>query len=182
MTRAVNTAVSGSGGILQAVYASLGSSFTATGLVGANYWVDLTGLSASITPTSTSSRIMIITNIYMGMTATSGGYQQLYRILRNSSTVAGLMGTSEGGRDGSTGRTNHYGSQTLTDIAYRMFMMSGTHIDSPASTSALTYSIQIRSYSSAPVVFVNRASTFQAGGTDYDHVPLSTMTLLEIAG
>lgn len=170
------------GCILQVAYGSLGTSFVGTGVAGAtNYWVDVTGLSATIIPTSASSRIFIYTNMYIGVSTTAAGYQQQFRILRNGATVSALMGTSESGRPPVTGRVNAYSSDTAS-LQYRMQMLSGLQMDTPATTSSLTYSIQLRGYSGTPTVYVNRAQTYQALTDDYDGVPLSTITLIEVAG
>lgn len=168
------------GAVLQVVHGSLGTSFTGTGIAGAtDYWVTVTGLSATITPTSTSSRILITVQMYVGADTTASGYQQQFQILRNGTAPSSLIGSAEGGRAGVTGRINLYANAGLT---YSMAVLSSTNLDSPASTSALTYSIQLKGYSGSPTVYVNRAATFQNGGSNYDGVPLSTITLMEIAG
>jgi hypothetical protein len=166
------------GNILQVVHSQLTTSFSGTSTqTGTGYYIDVTGLSASITPTSTSSKILILTNMYVGASATNGGYQQHFRIKRNGTPV--ILGTSEGGRPTSTGRINQYNSDT--DVQYRMTSFNGVHYDSPASTSALTYQIELGGYSGSPIIFVNRPSTWQASANDYDSIPVSTLTLMEVS-
>lgn len=163
------------GSVVQVVQTQLGSSFSGTSVqTGTGFYIDVTGLSATITPKSTSSKIMIFTNMYIGMTTVSSGYQQHFRIKRNGTRI--ILGTSEGGRPTSTGRINMYGINT-----YAMQMFTGVHYDSPASTSALTYQIELGGYTSSPVVYVNRSETWQVLANDYDSIPVSTLTLMEIA-
>lgn len=164
-----------SGSVLQVVHTQLGSTFSGTSTqTGTGYYIDVTGLSATITPISSSSKIMILTNMYIGMTTAASGYQQHFRIKRNGTRI--ILGTSEGGRPTSTGRINMYGINT-----YAMQHFGGVHYDSPASTSALTYQIELGGYSGSPVVYVNRSETFQVGANEYDSIPVSTLTLMEIA-
>lgn len=177
-----NTAGSLQQTTIQVVHAKLSSTFSATGASGDDYWVNVTGLSASITPKTTNSRIVIYTNMYIGITTSASGYQQSYRIMCNGSTIPSLLGDAEGGRQGVTGRVNMYGAGgSTTNQQYRMVMLSGMHIHSPSSTSTLTYSIQMRGYSSSPTIYVNRTESYQNGGSNYDNVPISTLTLMEIA-
>jgi len=177
-TVAGKSILNSTGSILQVVHTTLTTSFTGTSTqTGTGFYIDVTGLSASITPSSTSNRILILTNMYVGATATNGGYQQHYRIKRNGTPV--ILGTSEGGRPTSTGRINQYNSDT--DIQYRMSMLSGVHYDSPGSSSSLTYQIELGGYTSSPVIFVNRPSTWQALANDYDSTPVSTLTLMEVS-
>jgi hypothetical protein len=64
---------------------------------------------------------------------------------------------------------------------YTMFMSGGIHHDSPATTSAITYQVQVGGYTGSPIVYLNRSETFQNLANDYDTVPVSTITLMEIA-
>jgi hypothetical protein len=144
------------------------------------YFIDVTGLSASITPISTSSRILIVVNMYIGVTTGGSGYQSGYRLKRTigGTTTFPILGDAEGGRPRATGRINNYPAAGT----YWMTMLSGTHQDSPNTTSAITYNVQLGGYSAGPVVYLNRAGTFQVLTDNYDTVPVSTITLMEIAG
>lgn len=168
------------GSVIQTVVAELKNTFSGTSVsTGSGYYIDVTGLSATITPVETTSKILIMTNMYVGHTTTSSGYQTHFRIKRTIAGVAAypIIGNQEGTRPRTTGRINMYAEGT-----YSMAQFSGVHQDAPATTSAITYQIQLGTYSSAPVVYVNRSETFQDGGVDaYDSVPVSTLTLMEIA-
>jgi hypothetical protein len=167
------------GSILQVVHTEKTNSFTGTSSqTGTGYYIDVTGLSASITPTSTTSKILILTNMYIGKTTTAQSYQQHFRIKRNGTPI--ILGAGEGGRPTSTGRINMYSTDT-TSGQYQMVSFSGVHYDSPTSTSSLTYQIELGGYSAAPVVYVNRSETWQATANNYDSTPVSTLTLMEVS-
>ena len=166
----------GAGKILQVISGEKGSSFTGTSVFdNGGYFIDVTGYSATITPSSTSSRILVMVHAYVGQTTVASGYQQSLRIKQG--TRYPFLGTSEGSRPVTSARVNNY-----TGSAYAMMNISGSWIDSPSSTSALTYQVQIGGYGSAPIVYLNRQETFQVGANNYDTIPLSTITLMEIAG
>jgi hypothetical protein len=180
MTRAVNTALAGSGGVLQVVQTQKTDTFVGTSVPdNGGYFIDVTGLSASITPVSASSKILIFATLYMGVTTASGGYQQSYRLKRTIGgvTTYPILGDAEGGRPRATGRINMYNSNQ-----YFMGLHGGTHQDTPSTTSAITYHVQIGGYSASPIMYLNRSETFQVSAGEYDTVPVSTLTLMEIAG
>ena len=118
----------------QVVTATTTSSTAATGGAG---WVDVSGLSVSITPTSTTSKIFIATTFTIigstGGTNYASGYVQL---LRGSTSLSQrLIGTyypSGGG---------------VNTAAYNNCAFN--YVDSPASTSAQTYKMQINNVLSA---------------------------------
>jgi hypothetical protein len=172
-----------SGTVLQVVHTAKTSTFSGTSVAdNGGYYIDVTGLSASITPTTSTSKILVFANLYVGSTATGGGYQQTYRLKRtiNGTTTFPILGDLEGSRSRATGRLNLYNNASGT-VTYRMAMHNGVHHDSPSTVSAITYQVQIGGYSGASVVYLNRAETFQAAANDYDAIPVSTLTLMEIA-
>ena len=164
------------GSILQVISGEKGSTFVGTSVVdNGGYFIDVTGYSATITPASTSNKILVMVHAYVGMTTVASGYQQHIRIKRGATYP--FLGDVEGSRPVASARINSY-----LDGQYAMNMISGAWIDSPSSTSALTYQVQLGGYSGSPVVYLNRQETFQVGANNYDSVPLSTITLMEIAG
>jgi hypothetical protein len=161
--------------VLQVVSTNKSSTFTGTSSqTGSGYFIDITGMAATITPTSSTSKILIMLSMYVGVTTASSGYQQNVRIRRNSSYP--IIGDLEGVRPRVSARINMYAINT-----YSMQMLSGCWLDSPASTSALTYQVEMGGYSSSPIVYVNRQETYQNSSNDYDGVPVSSITLMEIA-
>jgi len=110
------------------------------------------GLSVSITPSSSSSKILILCSQGMFKSTTSAGiYMQ---VLRNSTSILinGRLGLTD-----SAG----VGGYVVWNCNY---------LDSPATTSSITYKTQFRNYSGTGTAYVNiDGSTAQ-------------ITLLEIAG
>lgn len=175
----VTTAQLPAGSVLQVVHQTKTSTFTGTSVVdNGGYFIDVTGLSATITPTSSSSKILIMSTLYVGTTTVASGYQHTYRLKRTigGTTTFPILGDAEGGRPRATGRINMYATNT-----HFMALQGGTHQDSPATTSAITYQVQIGGYSGSTIVYLNRSEAFQSLAGNYDNVPVSTLTLMEIA-
>lgn len=170
----------GSGQIpIQVVYASKSNTFSGTSVLdNGGYFIDVTGLSATITPKLATSKILIMTTIYGNNVA---GYNFSYRLKRtiNGTTTFPIVGTSEGGRPVTTGRSNAY------DPTYGVYSTNntgGVHQDSPNTTSAITYQVQLGGYSGDATVYLNRSHQFQSAANDYDTIPVSTILLMEVAG
>lgn len=121
--------------------------------------VDVTGFSASITPSSTSSKILIVCNISYGQSNAAAGIS--FNLVRGASTIA--QGTG-----GVAQATVHPFPQAeqARDVGGFNFL------DSPATTSATTYKIQAAV--SSATGYVNRGFTDVRG--------ISTITLMEVAG
>ena len=161
------------GGVSQVVQGTLGSTLTASPTNGNNNFSD-TGLSASITPSSSSNKILITYTLHAG----TNSYQVKSRIMRDSTPVG--QGTSEGSRGIASSVVNNYDDVQSTN-QYRYSPQGITFLDTPATTSAITYKIQVGTYSTNPF-YVNRSLYFQAGTTEgYDAIPLSVITLMEIS-
>lgn len=133
--------------VLQVVYASTTTLFTNA----STSYVDL-GLSASITPQSTNSKILAYFVIQSNTGAAANGHGT--KLLRNGSAIF----TS------SSDQTDTY----RNGAAYRL-RAPFIYLDTPASTSALTYSIQVANYNGNTMEF--NAST-----------SASQIVLLEISG
>ncbi len=178
-TISTNRAVTYPGAVLQVVYVTKTDTFVGTSVPdNGGYFIDVTGMSASITPTSASSKILIMTSIYGN---TQYGYNFSYRLKRTigGTTTFPILGTSEGGRPVTTGRSSGYSS---TEGFYSTHNTGGIHQDSPNTTSAIIYQVQLGGYGGGPVVYLNRSNAFQVNANDYDTIPVSTITLMEIAG
>ena len=142
------------GTVLQVISNQITTASTTT----STSYVDATNLNSTITPKSSSSKILVLASVGTGHADATGGF---LRLLRNSTVV---------GADPQvwfyTGNANSLYSGAQSTFSY---------LDSPASTSALTYKIQFRAENSAGVS-INR-SYVGAGG----QVMGSTITLMEIA-
>jgi len=132
---------------------------------------DITGLSVSITPTSTSSKILVMTNINFGGNLNVYG---AFDVLRGSSKI------TEG--------TYPTGNQVAATIAvggdnnnfdYKIMTASHNFLDSPASTSALTYKVQFASTHSSVAFVIN--APYKTDNAAYIIGGTSTITVMEIA-
>lgn len=172
------------GSVIQITHGRLSNTVVATGVSGSDYIYDI-GLSASITPKFSNSNILINVNMYVGGDQTgASAYQQSYLIYKNGSELDEVNGDEVGGRRGVPGSINMYDPTGAGATQYALHRLGGTHMDyNVGATATQTYSIRTRSYSSAPIIYINRSQSFQISGDsiDYDHVPQSTITLTEIA-
>jgi len=157
------------GSVIQVVQGYLGT--TASASTSNNIAVD-TGLQASITPSSASSKILVQYNVFLGQ---QSSYNMFVRILRDSTYIGN--GTSEGGRPVGNAVANNYHA---TNDGYSLSPTSNVYLDSPNTTSSITYKIQMGCYS-GNIVYINRSHVFQLVAGAYDTIPLSTITLMEIA-
>jgi hypothetical protein len=115
-----------------------------------------TGLTATITPQSTTSKILVIYNLGNIYNPTNG-YEGGSTIYRNGSNISPV------GSAVNSGFTSSFGNGAGVEAPH-----SATYLDSPASTSAQTYTIYWA---------VNT-------GTGYlgRNAPICTITLIEISG
>ena len=145
-------------------------------LSGTTTKTDVTGLSVSITPSSTSNKILITGFVGSG---TSPGSQQIFiHLLRGSTEIA--LGDSAGAR-----RRAHSSAVGNTDTSnlenWVLTPVPFTTLDTPNTTSATTYKIQISGATANSVMYINR-SIRDTEGTYYDGRIVSTITAYEIAG
>jgi hypothetical protein len=123
-------------------------------------YVDITGLSVSITPSSTSSRILVCSTI------NCDGYnaQAIFAMVRNSTLIGqSTAGSSFNGFASSYG----FGSGSAGSS------MVVNYIDSPSTTSAITYKIQVAKAGGSGTVKVNQIENSTYGMT-------SAITVMEI--
>lgn len=131
----------------------------------------VTGMSASITPKATSSKILIIMSINGDNQKDNCGGG--FRIYRNSSHLTGATAPSAGNRYVTN---TAFGANANRDQSgmNNNFMI----LDSPSTTSSLTYELYIVKTSSDRW-YLNRGQT-DANESD-DPRMISTVTLMEVA-
>jgi len=98
-------------------------------------FVDLAGVTQAITPSATSSKILIIADIHFDLTAGDRGFQ--IKILRDSTVVF---------EDGNNKSTYTAGARIAGRNTY-------LELDAPSSTSSLTYKVQVQTDGSAGARF-----------------------------
>lgn len=129
--------------ILQVVNTTKTDTFTTT----STSMTDITGLSVSITPSATSSLVFVIATVQaQGQSATTDGFLQLMR------------GTTAIGIGDAAGSRQRAGAQVFLLNAAQTASHVMFTLDSPATTSATTYKVQIRA-AAAGTMYVNRTQT-----------------------
>ena len=157
------------GKILQVVSATRTSTFTTS----SSSFVDVTGLTANITPASASNKILIMAQLAGGAATTNNGALQMRLAGGNSSDY---VGDSSDSRTRAIVSTIHITSEYRADNA--LVSLVGNFVDEPNTTSQITYSIQVRVHSGTG--FVNRTAS---GATDASRTSgASSLILLEVAG
>lgn len=112
-------------------------------------WTDITGLSLTITPTSSSSKILVSFSLMVG--CADSNPDVMLRLVRNSTAIA--LGDN-GGTDNVTKIPISY--NTGTQGNYFTADNNLSYIDSPNTTSSTTYKIQMRNWSASQVWYVGR--------------------------
>ena len=165
-------AVSRSGGILQVVSTTKTDTFSTT----SGSFTDITGLSASITPRSTSSKIMVTVTMSCGYSVDT--CRTAFRLLRDA-TAVGVGDASGSQLQANTG--GNPGAVSDTDTARQKDSVSFSFLDSPSSTSSLDYQVQVDV--STGTMYLNRSSDEASASDDPRFArTASTITLMEVAG
>lgn len=118
------------GAVLQVVQTQLTT--VQTFAPGAGVFTNITGASVTITPTSSSSKILIYYTCFMANSNNSTYWMQFAQVTRNGTAVA--VGTQASYK--SVGAANYSVSNQYGGPLTQMFL------DSPASSSSVTYQLQ----------------------------------------
>jgi hypothetical protein len=159
---------SSAGTVLQVIQTVKTDTFSAS--PGQNTWVDITGLSVSITPTSATSKILVFIDVAVGSSTLSTG-ASVVRLMRGSTPI--YLGDTAGSRA--------LGISSFPSPAaeFAVIRYSGVFLDSPATTSSTTYKYQIAGQSTGYTVYVNRCG-YDANRWEDPRVA-SSITVMEIA-
>ena len=157
------TGVSG-GKILQVV--SVSKSDTTSISASSGSFNDISGLSASITPASSSNKVLVLFNVNAGMRS---GYRGSFRLVRGSTAINIADASS------SVQRMTFSSIETKNNSATEQ--VSSNFLDSPSSTSSVTYKVQLEAEGGTH--FINR--TVGDGTSSTYHNGTSNITLIEVA-
>ena len=158
--------LSGAGKVLQVKSVPKDSYFSTTSTT----FTDVTGMSVSITPSSTSNKIYCIFHVGISGNGTGGQYSYI-RLMRDSTAI------SVGDITGSSRVA--VGSGTGGNVPYDAGPLMITHLDSPSTTSAITYKIQMKDQNSGTAKFNARGDD---GDNDSNGRSAASLTVMEIAG
>ena len=152
----------GGGGIIQ-IKQTFKDDATSTSTSGS--FQDISGMSVTITPTSATSKIFIM--ISLGSVSSDAGVSVGFRLLRDSTLIGNASDTTL-----QSGFTNIYAGENSQD----KYLMSASFnfLDSPSTTSAITYKLQWRNSSSTS--YINRYN-----GSSDSYNGSSTITAMEVS-
>jgi len=130
-------------------------------------YTDITGLSVSITPTVNTSKVLVLVQVNYGY---SGDIIDTIRLVRGSTAIdigavsgASALGTIGGGNGG--------GANAVTALIPGVI----SFLDSPATTSATTYKLQM--FVNSGTGHINRTGR---DNTSFDMRAASTITVIEV--
>ena len=122
------------------------------------------GVSASITPKSTTSKILVTVSGILSNN-TNNGYYSLLKLFRNDTEIGSGTGASN---------YNSFVAHLMT-ANYETNGFSQQHLDSPNSISEITYKLKLSAH-------VNSIAVVGGRGDTNDHAVPTTITLMEIGG
>ena len=160
-----------SGGIIQVVQTIKSDTSAAAGPT----FVD-SGLSVTITPQSSSSKILIIADMNMGNTV---AYDSKLRLVRDSTDI--YLGDTDGTRPRVTRTVNTHPPSSYGQ--YHNVPAQIVFLDSPTITpgSPITYKIQMAAVTGY-TTYLNRSSANQQSAGEYDGKPASSIMAMEVSG
>ena len=154
----------GAGAILQVVQTVKTDTFSSS----ASSFTNITGLTATITPASASNKILVMASVVVALNST---YFLQIRLARGGSAI--LQGDAAGSRIRTQGMVYMYNQSNNAQLTW-----PGYVVDSPASTSSLTYSVQMMQLDGS-THYVNRLT--RDDDANYEPRSASSLILMEIA-
>ena len=133
-----------------------------------------TGLSCTITPKFSNSKILVQVNVGLGISTSV--FNQM-RVVRN---IAGGAFSMISVADSASNRTAAHAAVYDLDNQGMVYMQDFIHLDSPATTSAVIYKVQHGQSGGSQAVYINR-STRDNDTAAYDVRTTSRIILQEIA-
>ena len=122
-------------------------------------------MSVIITPKFANSKVMVEVVVHASV---SGSTTINFRVLRNGSAI----GVGNTGNTGQAGFRMENSNTSWCDVGVYKYL------DSPATTSATTYQLQVLPYYDGRSVTINNS---YSGGAGDDYTVISTITVTEIA-
>ena len=160
------------GHILQVLQATKTDTFSTN----SQTFVDITDLEVTITPLSTSSKILLLYNVSCGVTS---GHSVIKAVRTIGGTTTDVLVGDADGSNRVRANNKIYNTSTY-NTTYTTYSMVGQILDSPNTTSAVTYKIQGASpYSASYTLVVNRTGT--TSDISWDARTSSQITVMEVA-
>ena len=131
----------------------------------------VTGLSAAITPSSTSSKVLIIAQVTVGAS-------DIVAVTISGGNAGNYIGDTASNRTRVIGAIQATSAGNGFNPANSLFLQTAVYLDSPATTSPVTYQVEVGTRG-VGTAYVNRSST----DTDLStfHRGASSITVIEVA-
>lgn len=169
-TSKIATSNLGTGAIIQVKQTTKTDTFTTT----STSYTDVTGLSVSITPSSSSNKILFMANLSVGGGNGTDVNHSFVRMMRDSTAIN--IGDARGSN-------RHRGTSVVnTQGAGVMLHPNSCFLDSPSTTSAITYKIQMLTTVGSQTATLNRSGRDSDDSAGYDGNASSTITVMEVVG
>ena len=163
------------GGILQVVTKNKLDAGTLSSSYTVNQEYDISGLSLSITPSSTSNLIWIQGFVHHNVDSSQ---QASFYVKRNGTNVSPIGDAGSGNQKrvfvSAQGNQDYYSTWVVKNTPF-WFM------DSPATTSAVTYQVACIAATNNPHIWINMSQRDNSG-THYDYRTVSNLTAWEVSG
>ena len=129
----------------------------------------ISGMTASMACASTSSKVLVTVNIYIGRAGNGYGSIQLW--------IGGSVSTFIGDASSSRPRTS-LGNPISANSAVSLDSYSGSFLHSPSSTSSIAYALYWQDGAEGTTLYLNRSGTHNDNANA--SVGVSAITLMEI--
>jgi hypothetical protein len=161
----------GAGSILQVVQTLKTDTFTTA----SDTFVTVTGTTATITPRATSSKVLVLGTMMIGSSGTSNNHSAFVKIVGGNTSA--YLGDAAGDRVQAVGTPGSAATQMSAQRANGFTSLA--FLDSPATTSAVTYSLELRR-GIGSTAFLG-SSGLDSDSAGFGRFP-TTIILMEVAG
>ena len=159
------------GGLIQTVSTTKTNTFSTN----SQSFVDVTGLSATITPTSSSNKILVIVNIGYGGHQNLYGWGKLVRTTSGGSPVDICIGNAASNR---VRASLSFSMTNLDNQKYKQKHASCSFLDSPNTTTSTTYKVMVMTENGSRDVHINYSQN--DGDAAYSGRLASSITCMEV--
>ena len=159
------------GGLIQTVSTTKTNTFSTN----STSFTDITGLNATITPTSSSNKVLVIVNIAYGGHQNLYGWGKLVRTTSGGSPVDICIGNAASNR---VRASLSFSITNLDNQKYKQKHASCSFLDSPNTTTSTTYKIMAMTENGSRDVHINFSQN--DGDATYSGRLASSITCMEV--
>ena len=135
---------------------------------------DITGMNVSITPASSSNKILIVCHLSVG---TNGNGYVGFRLLRDSTNIGHSTALDSQSSSNTRDSAFAFGDES-SQAQNKLNTVSYSFLDTPSSTNSLTYKLTVRTWSST-TFRLNRPQF--VGNAAYTMAGTSSITAMEVS-